>query len=277
MPLQVRVGIATGLVVVGRLLGEGEARERGVVGETPNLAARLQALAGEGSIVLVSGEPGIGKSRLAQTLLERLSGAPHTRLRSFRSPRHQDHALYSTVSQLERAAGFRRQDTVDERLDKLEAVLARATSDLGEAVPLLAALLSLPTGERYPPLDLTPQKQKERTLQALVGQVAGLAARQPVLMLFEDAQWSDPTSLELLDLIIDRVPALPVLLIVTFRPEFAPPWAGRPHVSWLGLNRLSLRQQAEMIAGITGGKALPDEIARQIIDRCSMSWPTCRP
>jgi class 3 adenylate cyclase/tetratricopeptide (TPR) repeat protein len=346
-PVQVRVGIATGLVVVGDLIGQGAALEQAVVGETPNLAARLQALAepgtvviapgtrrltgglfdyadlgaveikgltapvmasrmlresgaesrfealratatplvgrdeelallarrwqqaktGEGCVVLLSGEPGIGKSRLGQTLVERLAGEPHTRLRTFCSPHHQDHALYPTITQLQRTAGFRREDTADERLDKLEAVLAQATNDLGEAVPLLAALLSLSTGERYPPLDLTPQKQRERTLRALVAQVEGLAARQPVLMLFEDAQWSDPTSIELYDLIIDRVPALRVLLIVTLRPEFTPPWTGRPHVSLLALNRLAPRQRAEMISGITGGKALPQEIAAHIIDR----------
>jgi class 3 adenylate cyclase/tetratricopeptide (TPR) repeat protein len=346
-PLQVRVGIGTGLVVVGDLIGQGAAQEQAVVGETPNLAARLQALAepstvvigpstrrlvgglfdyedfgaveikglaapvvaarvlresaaesrfealrgartplvgrdeelallmrrwqharsGEGSVVLVSGEPGIGKSRLAQALIERLAGEPHTRLRTFCSPHHQDHALYPTITQLERAAGFRREDTAEQRLDKLEAVLAQATSDLGEAALLLAGLLSLPTGERYPPLNLTPQKQKEKTLQALVAQVEGLAVRTPVLMLFEDAHWSDPTSLDLLDLIIDRVPALSLLLIVTFRPEFTPPWTGRPHVTALGLNRLAPRQRAEMIAGVTGGKVLPKSIADQIIDR----------
>ena len=170
-------------------------------------------------------------------------------------------------SSLERAAGLRREDTAEERLDKLEAVLAPATNDLGEAVPLLAALLSIPTGARYPPLNLTPQRQKERTLRALLAQVEGLAARQPVLMLFEDLHWSDPTSLELYDLIIDRLPALPVLLIIPFRPEFTPPWTGRPHVSLLALNRLPPWQRAEMIAGITGGKALPPEIAEQIADR----------
>jgi tetratricopeptide (TPR) repeat protein len=345
--LRLRVGIATGLVVVGDLLGRGAAQEQAVVGETPNLAARLQALAqpgqvviapstrrltaglfdyedlgaveikglaapvaaarvlresgaesrfealratrtplvgrneelallqrrwhqaksGEGCLVLVSGEPGIGKSRLAQTLVEGLAGEPHTRPRSFCSPHHQDSALYPTIAQLERAAGFRREDTADERLDKLEVALAQATNDLREAAPLLAGLLSIPAGERYPPLNLTPQKQKERTLQSLVTQVDGLAVRQPVLMVFEDAQWSDPTSLELLDLIIDRAPALPLLLIVTYRPEFSPPWAGRPHVSLLALNRLAPRQRAEMIGGITGGKALPEEIAAQIVDR----------
>jgi class 3 adenylate cyclase/predicted ATPase len=347
VPLQVRVGIGTGLVVVGDLIGQGAAQEQAVVGETPNLAARLQALAepgavviapstrrltsglfdyqdlgaveikglaapviaarvvresavegrfaalrttatplvgrdeemallqrrwqqarsGEGSVVLVSGEPGIGKSRLAQTLLERLAGEPHTRLRLYCSPHHQDNALYPTITQLERAAVFRREDTVEQRLDKLEAVLAQATNELGDAVALLAALLSLPTGERYPALNLTPQKQKEKTLRALVAQVEGLAVRQPVLLLFEDAQWSDPTSLELLDLIVDRVSALRVLVIVTFRPEFSPPWTGRPHVTSLGLNRLAQRQRAEMIAGVTGGKALPREITDQIIDR----------
>ena len=214
--------------------------------------------------MLVSGEPGIGKSRLAQTLLERLSGEPHTRLRVFCSPHHQHSALYPTITQLERAAGFRREDTAEQRLDKLEAVLAQATNDLGEAAPLLAALLSLPVGDRHPPLNLPPHKQKERTLQALV---QGLAARQPVVMLFEDAQWSDPTSLELFDLIIDRAPALPLLLIITFRPEFSPPWTGRPHVTSRSLNRLTPRQRTEMIAGVTGGKALPEEIATQIIDR----------
>jgi class 3 adenylate cyclase len=347
MRLRVRVGIATGLVVVGDLIGQGAAQEQAVVGETPNLAARLQAMAepgsvviapstrrltgglfdyedlaaveikglaapvavsrvlresgaesrfealrasatplvgrdeelallqrrwqqakaGDGCVVLVSGEPGIGKSRLAQTLLERLSGEPYTRLRFYCSPHHQDTALYPTITQLERAAGFRREETADERLDKLEAVLSQAADDLGEAAPLLAALLSLPADERYPPLKFTPQKQKEKTLQALVAQIEGLAARQPLLMLFEDAHWSDPTSLELLDLIIDRVPALPVFLILTYRPEFAPPWVGRPHISLLSLSRLAPRQRAEMIVGVTGGKALPEDIAAQIRDR----------
>ena len=226
-----------------------------------------QAKRGDGCVVLISGEPGIGKSRIAETIVERLGGEPHTRLRYFCSPHHQDSALYPSIAQLERAAGFRREDTAEQRLAKLEAVLAQGTNDLSEAVPLLADLLSIPTGDRYPPLNLTPQKRKEKTLHALLAQLEGLAARQPVLMVWEDVHWSDPTTRESLDLLIDRVPTLRVLVILTFRPEFTPPWIGRPHVTMLTLNRLPRRQGAEMIAYVTGGKALPKEIAEQIIDR----------
>src|SRR3984893_3417977 len=347
VPLQVRVGIATGLVVVGDLIGAGAAREQAVVGETPNLAARLQALAepgavvissstrrltgglfeycglgpgaltgfaenlpawqalgasgaesrfealrasttpligrgeeidlllrrweqakgGDGCVVLVSGEAGIGKSRIAQTIVERLSGEPHTRLLYFCSPHHQDSALHPSITQLERAAGFRRDDADEQRLAKLEAVLALATNDLREVVPLLADLLSIPTGDRYPALNLTPQKRKEKTLHVQLAQIEGLAARQPVLMLYEDIHWSDPTSRESLDLLVDRVPTLRVFVIISFRPEFAPPWVGRPQVTLTSLNRLPPRQRAEMITRVIKGKALPKEITDQIIDR----------
>ena len=147
------------------------------------------------------------------------------------------------------------------------AVLALANKELSEAVPLLADLLSIPTGDRYPPLNFTPQKRKEKTLHVQVAQVEGLAARQPLLMLWEDIHWSDPTTLESLDLLIDRAATLRVLMILTFRPEFTPPWVGRPHVTLLSLNRLPPRHRAEMIAHVTGGKTLPTEIADQIIDR----------
>src|SRR5262245_59386024 len=341
--LRVRVGIATGLVIIG----EGASQEHEVVGETPNLASRLQALAepqtvvidgstsrlvgglfeylalgsvsitgfsapvpvwrvigasaidsrfealrvartpllgrdeeigllmrrwqqikrGNGSVVLISGEAGIGKSRLAETVVERLSNDPHIRLRRFCSPHHQDSALFPTISQLGRAAEFRRDDTDQQRLDKLEALLVEAGADLSEAVPLIADLLSVPVGVRYPPLSLTPQKRKEKTLGALVAQLEGLAARRPVLMVFEDVHWIDPTSLDLLDLVVDRVPNLPVLMIITFRPDFRPPWVGRPQVTLLSLNRLPPRQRAEIIARVAGGKALPKEIVDQIVDR----------
>jgi class 3 adenylate cyclase/tetratricopeptide (TPR) repeat protein len=346
-PLQVRIGIATGLVVVGEPIDTDEGRQQTAIGETPNLAARLQNLAGpngividaatrqqiggffkyrdlgtivlkglpnpvpawevveetavesrfealraastpfvgrdeelallerrwrqakagEGCVVLISGEPGIGKSRLVQTLIERTAGEPYTRLRCFCSPHHQDSVLYPSIAQLERAAGFRRDDTAEQRLDKLELLLPEATDNPGEAAPLIAGLLSIPTANRYPPLEFAPQKRKERTLRALLAQLDGLAARQPVLMLFEDAHWSDPTSIELLDLIVDQAASLRLLLIVTFRPEFMAPWTGRSHVSLLSLNRLPPRERGTIIAGVTGGKALPREVADQIIDR----------
>jgi tetratricopeptide (TPR) repeat protein len=226
-----------------------------------------QAKRGDGSVVLISGEPGIGKSRLAETAVERLSDDPHIRLRRFCSPHHQDSALFPTISQLERAAGFRRDDTDQQRLDKLEALLTEANADLSEAVPLIADLLSVPTGDSYPPLSLTPQKRKEKTLQVLLAQLEGLATRRPVLMVFEDVHWIDPTSLDLLDLVVDRVATLRVLLIITFRPELAPRWTGRSHVTSMSLSRLSRPQRAEVIMQVTGGKALPQEIAEQIIDR----------
>ena len=226
-----------------------------------------QAKRGEGWVVLISGEPGIGKSRIAETIVERLGGEPHTRLRYFCSPYHQDSALYPSIAQLERAAGFRREDAAEQQLAKLEAVLAQGTNDLSEVVPLLADLLSIPTGDRYPALNLTPQKRKEKTLHAQLAQLEGLVARQPVLMVWEDVHWSDPTTRESLDLLIDRVPTLRVLVILTFRPEFTAPWIGRSHVTMLTLNRLPRRQGAEIIAFVTGGKALPKEIADQIVDR----------
>ena len=226
-----------------------------------------QAKHGDGCALLISGEPGIGKSRITETIVERLSGEPHTRLRYFCSPHHQDSALYPSIAQLERVAGFRREDTADQRLAKLEAVLAQGTNDLSEVIPLLADLLSIPTGDRYSPIKLTPQKRKEKTLHAQLAQLEGLAARQPVLMVWEDVHWSDPTTRESLDLLIDRLPTMRVLMILTFRPEFTPPWIGRPHVTMLTLNRLPRRYGAEIIRHVTGGKALPKEISEQIADR----------
>jgi len=345
--LRVRIGIATGLVVVGDLIGQGVAQEQTVVGETPNLAARLQALAepdtvvidsttrrllgglfeyrtlgsvsirgfadpiplwqvtgasavasrfkalretltpmvnrdeeldllmrrwqqakaGEGAVVLISGEPGIGKSRISQTMLERVSDEPHARLRYFCLPHREDSPLYPAISQLEHAARFRREDTAEQRLDKMEAVLAEGTDDVMRVAPLFAELLSIPAAGRYPPMKLAPQKLKQKTLQAQVAQLEGLAARRPVLMVTEDAHWSDPTSLELLDLLVERISTLPVLLIITFRPEFPARWVGRPHVTLLSLSRLAPRQRAEMIAHVVVGKILPKEIANQIMDR----------
>jgi predicted ATPase len=226
-----------------------------------------QAKAGNGCVVLISGEAGIGKSRIVQTMQERLSGEPHTRLRFFCSPHHQDSALYPAITQLQRAAGLRRDDTAEQRLDKLEAVLAQATNDVSEVAPLFADMLSIPTGTRYPTSTLTPQKRKEKTLASLIAQVEGLCAREPLLMVFEDVHWSDPTTRESLDLLTDRVPTLRALVIITFRPEFTAPWIGRPNVTLLSLNRLPPRKRVEMILHVTGGKALPKEIVDQIVDR----------
>jgi predicted ATPase len=228
---------------------------------------RDRAKQGDGSVVLLCGEPGIGKSRITQAVQDRVAIEPHTRLRYFCSPHHQDSALYPVISQLERAAGFRREDTPEQRLSKLEAVLAQATDDLSDTVPLLADLLSIPTGDRYQSVDVTPQKRKEKTLKALLAQVEGLAAQRSVLMVFEDLHWLDSTSREVMDLIIDQIPKMPILLILTFRQEFAAPWVGRPHVTMLTLNRLPPRERAQMISGVIRGKSLPKEIANQIIER----------
>jgi predicted ATPase/class 3 adenylate cyclase len=348
LELQVRIGIATGQVVVGELIGAGEAQERSVVGETPNLAARLQALAepngvvigrrtrrlvgglfeladlgthevkgfarqvrawrvlceglaesrfdalhagvltplvgreeelalllrrwerakeGEGQAVLLSGEPGIGKSRLTRALQQQLTEEAYTRLLHFCSPYHQDSVLYPVIDHLQRAGQLEQHDSDEQKLEKLEGLLAQSTEDPRKDVPLIAALLSIPTSGRYPPLELRPEQQKARTLERLVAQVEGLARRQPVLALYEDVHWIDPTSLELLDLLVERVRTLPVLVLVTFRPEFKPPWIGQSHVTSLTLNRLSRKHGVAIVERLTGGKVLPPELERQIVAR----------
>ena len=196
-----------------------------------------RATAGDGQVVLISGEPGIGKSRIAAALEERLHADPHIRLRYFCSPYYQDSALYPFIDQFSRAAGFARDDLPAARLEKLQALLAQAETPK-EDVALLVDLLSLPGSERHPLPNLSPQRKKDRTLEALIHQLEGFARRRPVAVAFEDAHWIDPTSHELLDLTVERVRDLPVLLIVTFRPEFQPPWTGQPQVTMQALNRL---------------------------------------
>jgi class 3 adenylate cyclase/predicted ATPase len=345
--LKVRVGIATGVVIVGDLIGSGDAQERGIVGETPNLAARLQAIAppntvviadgtrrllgdlfqlqdlgtqdlkgiqgdvrawaalrpnlvasrfealhtsaltplvgreeelelllrrwsraksGEGQVVLLSGEAGIGKSRLTVALLERLVREPHIRLRFVCSPQHTDSALYPMISQLMRAAALEDDDSPQAKLDKLDALLAQSSTS-SEDASLLAELLSLPNDGRYPPVEVEPQLRRQKTLGALCSQLEALARISPVLMIFEDAHWIDPTSLELLARVVDLTASLRLLILFTFRPEFSPPWIGRPHVTALTLNRLTRRDIDSLIAGVLGSRSLPARVRLDIIKR----------
>jgi class 3 adenylate cyclase/tetratricopeptide (TPR) repeat protein len=347
VPLRVRIGIATGLVVVGDLIGKGAAQEQAVVGETPNLAARLQAIAepgsvvlaentrtllgnlfefqdlgsrelkgisgpvrawaalrpsytesrfdalhtagltrlvgrkeeielllrrwssagmGEGQVVLLSGEAGLGKSRITVAIMEHIATEPHTRLRYFCSPQHTDSALYPIVGQMERAAGLMRGDKPLTKLDKLDTLLVQ-TSTSPQDSALLAGMLSLANDGRYPSVQLAPEQRKHRTLEALTAQLIRLASRNPVLMIFEDVHWIDPTSLEVLDLIVQRIAGLRVLLVVTFRPEFRAPWEGEAHVTSLTLNRLPSRDAAAIIAGLVGTKELAAEVSAEIVER----------
>jgi hypothetical protein len=212
-----------------------------------------RAKGGEGRVVLLSGERGIGKSRLTAALHERIENEPHTRMRYFCSPHHQDSVLHPFIAQLERAAGFERDDAPEVKLDKL-AMLAPASPADGA---LLAELLSLPTEGRLPSLQLTPQRKKEKTFDALLRQLEAMARQRPVLMLFEDVHWIDPSSRELLDLVVERVARLPVLLLITFRPEFQPPWAGQAHVTVLVLSRLDRREGCPPPASAHPRKTVP--------------------
>jgi predicted ATPase/class 3 adenylate cyclase len=341
--MQVRVGIASGLVVVGDLIGQGSAQEQAIVGQTPNLAARLQALAepngiviaegtrrqigalfeaaelglqqpkgfaepqrawrvlaenrtlgrfealrlgatplvgrdeelgllfrrwtqakaGGGRVVLIAGEPGVGKSRLAEAQIERIAAEPHARLRYFCAPHRQDSALYPVIAQLDRAAGFARGDPPAVRLGKLRAVLAEDTPD--EDLALIAELQGLAADRAAAP-DLSPQRKKELTFNALLRQLERLSRRHPVLMVFEDIQWIDPSSRELLDRIIETVTDLPVLLLATFRPEFQPPWVGRPDVTMINLARLDRHNAAAMVENLAGN-ALSSAVVEEIAER----------
>jgi class 3 adenylate cyclase/DNA-binding response OmpR family regulator/predicted ATPase len=220
-----------------------------------------QIQSGEGRVVLISGEPGIGKSRLARALEDNLTG--NAVLSFYCSPNYQDSPLYPVITQIERSAGFRRDDTPEQKLTRFEAVVHPSIGD--DAIALIGALLSIGTSERYRLPDLSPQRRKERTLAALVGHFAALARDRPMLAIFEDAHWMDPTSRELLDLVVDRARTLPVLLLITYRPEFGPPWASYAHATTMMLNRLGGRQVTTMADRITG-KRLPREVYGQLIE-----------
>jgi class 3 adenylate cyclase/tetratricopeptide (TPR) repeat protein len=342
-----RIGIATGLVVVGDLIGSGDSQERGVVGETPNLAARLQEMGapgavliadstrrlvvdlfeyrdlgfvdvkglaepvpawqvlgegtvenrfealrsaalsplvgrdeelglllrrwerakdGDGQIVLISGEAGIGKSRMTVALQERLAADQPIRLRYFCSPHHRDSALYPFVARIERAAGFGREDAAAAKIDKLAALLSRSGDTPPETVAAFVDLLGLATDGRHPPPPADPRQRRELILGALVEQFERLARHRPVLFIFEDAHWADSTSLELLERVAERVRRLPVLLILTHRPDFEPPWTGESQVTSLTLSRLGRRESAALSERVAGGKALPMEILDRVVE-----------
>jgi predicted ATPase len=225
-----------------------------------------KAKSGEGQVVLLCGEPGIGKSRLTAALLERIAAEPHTRLRYFCSPQHTDSPLYPVIGQMERAAGLAHGDTAQVKLDKLDALLAQ-TSPSKQDAALFAEMLSLPYDGRYPALDLEPQQRRQKTLEALITQVEALSRQNPLLMIFEDAHWTDPTSLETFGRAVDRVRCLPVLLVVTFRPEFDPPWIGQPYVTALTINRLAQRDIETMIDRVVGNKFIAASVRHDIIER----------
>jgi tetratricopeptide (TPR) repeat protein len=347
VPLQARVGIATGLVVVGEQVETGDTRQRVAIGETPDVAARLQAAAspgevviaastrglvgwmfdcralganevtglpqraeawqvrgetagvsrfearragalsplvgrqeqidlllrrwdqakvGDGRVVLLSGEPGIGKSRLAVAFSEHLASEPHKRLRYFCSPQHTDSAFYPIIGQMEHFAGLADDDTPQAKLNKLDAMLAQTSTSIQDAA-LFAEMLSLPNDGRYPALKLAPQQRRQKTLEALISQIEALARQNPVLMIFEDVHWADPTSLEAFGRLVNRIATLRVLLIMTFRPEFDPPWIGQPHVTVLTVNRLAQREVGVMIDHVVGNKLLPASSRQHIIER----------
>jgi class 3 adenylate cyclase len=224
-----------------------------------------QSTDGRGQVVLLSGEAGIGKSRLVEVLRERVGHERTTWLMFRCSPYHTHSALYPMIVHLQQVLQFRQEYSPVERLDKLESALQTTRLPLQEAVPLLAVLLSVPSAERYPPLSWSPQKQKQKTHEALVAWLVAEAERQPVLAVWEDLHWADPSTLELLGLILDQTPTAPLCTLLTYRPEFPPPWAPRSYLTQLTLSRLTRPQVEEMVRRMTGGKALPAEVVQQIV------------
>ena len=224
-----------------------------------------QAEEGEGQVVLISGEPGIGKSRIAETTHERLPAEGHIRLLYQCSPHHTNSALHPVIEQLGFAAGLDTDEADDSKLDKLESLIALAGEDVEATAPLFADLLSIPHDGRYSALNLSPQVQKDRTLEALVAQLVGLAAHKPVLFVFEDVHWADPTTRELLELTVAAIEESRVLILFTFRPEYEAPWIGQAHTTVMTLNRLAKRQCGEMVRNVAAKADLPEDVLRDIV------------
>jgi class 3 adenylate cyclase len=345
--LRARVGIATGEVVIGDIIGEASAQSEAVVGETPNLAARLQTVAepdqviigatthrlvgdlfdyrdlgpkflkgiakpvpvwqvlsaraaesrfeaahagkltglvgrehelglllerwmlakgGEGQVVLLSGEAGIGKSRMVLALRDQLRDQPHYRLRYQCSPYHSNSAFYPVIQRLERAARFSAGDDSDAKLDKLEKLLELAADDIQAIAPLFATLLSLPGEDRYGALDLTPQQRREQLVETMIEQLLALSRQRPVLFVLEDAHWIDPTTEYLLGEIMPLIADASVFMLITYRPNYAPPWASHAHLTSIVLNRLG-REQGTAIVRAVGGARLADEVVERIVVR----------
>ena len=346
--LQTRIGVATGLVVVGETVGQASSREQVVMGETPNLAARLQAIAepdelviadstrhlapgvfefcdlgefslkgfdevqrawrvaavhdaesrfeahrssrtlplvgreqeldlllerwrqarlGEGQMVLLTGEAGIGKSRISQALLDAVAAQSHVRVRYQCSPYHQDSPLYPTIQHLSRAASITGEESNDEALDKLDAMLAKVGKPSLESTLLFATLLGLDGGNRYGETELNPQRQRSLTLGALVGQLQTLAEQSPVLWVVEDMHWIDPTTLELIEASLDPASSARIMILATARPTFEHGFGGHPIVTRLTLNRLGRRQVDEIATQLGGGKRLPASLLSKIVER----------
>ena len=223
-----------------------------------------QATLEGGRLVTLTGEPGIGKSHIALALNERIQGESHITLRYFCSEHHTHSALFPFINQLERASGFERGNSPQERLSKLDALLAQSTHN-PEHLAVLANLLALRIDDHCRLRDVTPQKRKEKTFAALLAQLDGLAAQQPVFLIFEDVHWIDPTSLELLAAAVEQVPPLRVLMLITARPEFTPPWPSYPHTTTIPLTRLGRRDGAALVLRVTGGKTLPKEVMKHIL------------
>jgi len=346
--LKVRVGIATGLVVAGDIIGEGASEERAVLGETPNLAARLQGLAepnsvvigdstwqlveglffcdalgpqsvkgisdaveayrirtvtgassrfevsakrgltplvgreeeiglllkrwgqakeSEDQVVLLSSEAGIGKSRIVRAFREHLEGRKHNRVLYYGSPYHSNSMFYPVIDQIGRGLRFENNDDPQQKLDKLETVLKNLDLSVSENASLLAALLSIPTGDRYSPLTVSPDELKKQIMMAIVHIIVAMAVQQPVLVVVEDAQWVDASTLELVGILIEHLRANRVLLLITFRPEFQPPWHGHTNITVLALNHLSHRETREMVKNMSGCKGLPLPLLDEIVER----------